>query len=37
LLQSVPDSLRILAGDGIVVGTVTAILLNLLLPRERAG
>jgi uracil-xanthine permease len=37
LLQSVPDSLRILAGDGIVVGTVTAILLNLLLPREPAG
>jgi xanthine permease len=35
LLQSVPDSLRILAGDGIVVGTVTAILLNLLLPREK--
>jgi xanthine/uracil permease len=36
LLQSVPDSLRILAGDGIVVGTVTAILLNLLLPKEKA-
>jgi NCS2 family nucleobase:cation symporter-2 len=34
LLQSVPDSLRILAADGIVVGTVTAILLNVLLPKE---
>jgi uracil-xanthine permease len=34
LLQSVPDSLRILAGDGIVVGTVTAVLLNLLLPKD---
>jgi uracil-xanthine permease len=35
LLQSVPDSLRILAADGIVVGTITAILLNVLLPKER--
>jgi uracil-xanthine permease len=34
LLQSVPDSLRILAADGIVVGTVTAVLLNVLLPKE---
>lgn len=34
LLQSVPDSIHILAADGIVVGTVTAILLNLALPRE---
>jgi uracil-xanthine permease len=34
LLQSVPDSLRILAGDGIVMGTVAAILLNVLLPQE---
>jgi uracil-xanthine permease len=34
-LQSVPDSLRILAGDGIVVGTVTAILLNCFLPSEK--
>ena len=32
LLQAVPDSLRILAADGIVVGTVTAVLFNLLLP-----
>jgi uracil-xanthine permease len=35
LLQSVPDSLHILAADGIVVGTVTAVLLNVLLPKER--
>ncbi|HET7848116.1 MAG TPA: solute carrier family 23 protein [Pseudolabrys sp.] len=35
LLNSVPPSLHILAGDGIVVGTVTAILLNLLLPKEK--
>jgi len=35
LLQSVPESLRILAGDGIVMGTVAAILLNLLLPAEK--
>jgi xanthine permease len=34
LLQAVPESLRILAADGIVVGTVTAVLLNLLLPKE---
>jgi NCS2 family nucleobase:cation symporter-2 len=33
LLQAVPDSLRILAADGIVVGTVTAVLFNLLLPK----
>jgi xanthine/uracil permease len=31
----VPDSLHILAADGIVVGTVTAVLLNVLLPKER--
>lgn len=35
LLQAVPESLRILATDGIVVGTATAILLNVLLPKER--
>ncbi|MGC1467706.1 MAG: solute carrier family 23 protein, partial [Pseudolabrys sp.] len=34
LLASVPASLHILAGDGIVIGTVTSILLNLLLPKE---
>ena len=34
LLQTVPESLRILAADGIVVGTVTAVLLNILLPKE---
>jgi uracil-xanthine permease len=33
LLQAVPESLRILAADGIVVGTVTAVLFNLLLPK----
>lgn len=37
LLASVPSSLHILVSDGIVVGTITAILLNLLLPREEAG
>ncbi|HEX5226609.1 MAG TPA: hypothetical protein VFW44_02825, partial [Bryobacteraceae bacterium] len=35
LLASVPPTLHILAGDGIVVGTVTAILLNLLLPDDK--
>ncbi|MGB6939035.1 MAG: solute carrier family 23 protein [Xanthobacteraceae bacterium] len=34
LLQSVPDSLHILAADGIVVGTVTAVLLNVPLPKD---
>lgn len=34
-LQEVPQLLRILAADGIVVGTITAILLNLALPKER--
>jgi xanthine/uracil permease len=33
LLQSAPDLLRILAADGIVVGTLTAVLLNVLLPK----
>jgi xanthine/uracil permease len=28
----VPPSIRILVADGIVVGTVTAVLLNLVLP-----
>ena len=32
LFDQVPPALRILASDGIVVGTVAAILLNLLLP-----
>jgi len=35
LLASVPTNLHILASDGIVVGTVTAILLNLLLPDDK--
>jgi xanthine permease len=35
LFASVPAALRILASDGIVVGTVTAIVLNLLLPPDR--
>jgi uracil-xanthine permease len=30
----VPGSLRILAADGIVIGTVVAVLLNLVLPRK---
>lgn len=34
LLQSMPDSLHILAADGIVVGTVTAVLLNVPLPKD---
>jgi xanthine permease len=35
LLASVPPNLHILASDGIVVGTVTAILLNCLLPEDK--
>ena len=35
LLASVPASLHMLAADGIVVGTITAILLNLLLPSDK--
>lgn len=34
LFQSVPDSLHILAADGIVIGTVVAVGLNLLLPNK---
>lgn len=34
LFQSVPESLRILAADGIVIGTVVAVGLNLLLPKK---
>jgi uric acid transporter len=33
IFENVTPSLRILASDGIVVGTVTAVLLNLVLPR----
>jgi uracil-xanthine permease len=32
LFQSIPESLRILAADGIVIGTVVAVGLNLVLP-----
>ena len=32
--EAVTPSLRILAADGIVVGTIAAVLLNLLLPAE---
>jgi xanthine permease len=32
LFEMVPPSIRILAADGIVVDTVTAVLLNLVLP-----
>jgi xanthine/uracil permease len=32
LFDQVTPSLRILASDGIVIGTVMAVLLNLLLP-----
>jgi uracil-xanthine permease len=35
LFASLPSALRILAGDGIVVGTFTAVLLNLLLPQDK--
>jgi uracil-xanthine permease len=34
IFETVPASLRILASDGIVVGTVMAVLLNLVLPRK---
>jgi xanthine/uracil permease len=34
VFASVTPSLRILASDGIVVGTVAAVLLNLLLPNS---
>jgi uracil-xanthine permease len=34
LFEIVPPSLRILAADGIVVGTVVAVVLNLLLPEK---
>jgi len=34
LFDMVPQSIRILASDGIVVGTVAAVLLNLVLPRK---
>ena len=37
LFDQVTPSLRILASDGIVIGTVMAVLLNLLLPGEAAG
>ena len=32
-----PTALRIVAGDGIVVGTLTAVILNLVLPGRKAG
>ena len=31
-LETLPQSARILAGDGIVIGTITAVALNLILP-----
>jgi xanthine/uracil permease len=34
-LEIFPPALRILAGDGIVVGTLVAVLLNLALPVPR--
>jgi NCS2 family nucleobase:cation symporter-2 len=34
MLELAPQSLRILAGDGIVIGTVVAVLLNLILPAK---
>jgi xanthine/uracil permease len=33
LFASFPDSVRILAADGIVVGTIVAVVLNIVLPR----
>jgi xanthine/uracil permease len=39
VFEVVPAAVRILAADGIVVGTLVAVLLNMLLPfekRERA-
>ena len=35
LFASLPSALHIVASDGIVVGTLTAILLNLLLPQDK--
>jgi uric acid transporter len=35
VFEMVPEQVRILANDGIVVGSVTAILLNLILPGRR--
>jgi xanthine/uracil permease len=32
LLEPLPQSARILAGDGIVIGTITAVALNIVLP-----
>ena len=34
MLELAPQSLRILAGDGIVIGTVVAVMLNLILPAK---
>ena len=34
IFEAVTPSLRILASDGIVVGTVAAVLLNLILPNQ---
>ena len=34
LFEPLPQSVRILAGDGIVVGTIVAVALNLILPRK---
>ncbi len=34
VFEAITPSLRIVAGDGIVIGTLAAVLLNLVLPRE---
>ena len=35
VFETLPASIRIIATDGMVVGTLTAVLLNMILPRER--
>jgi xanthine/uracil permease len=37
VLDVFPTAVKILAGDGIVVGTLTAVLLNLALPGRKRG
>jgi uric acid transporter len=37
VFEAISPSIRIIATDGMVVGTLTAVLLNLILPRERTA
>ena len=34
IFEAIPQAIRILASDRIVIGTVTAVVLNLVLPRR---